>query len=74
MILDTHIRVGGAIGSNLQLANCPKLTGLVNPDCIAASLLVHITSKASAYFENNWFWVEDHVGYTILTDFTGKTC
>ncbi|KAH9223997.1 pectate lyase superfamily protein-domain-containing protein [Leptodontidium sp. 2 PMI_412] len=57
---DTHIRVGGAKGSDLQVANCPKQTGTVNPNCIAASLLVHITSQASAYFENAWFWVADH--------------
>jgi hypothetical protein len=59
---DTHIRVGGAVGSDLQSANCPKLTGKVNKNCIAASILVHITPKASAYFENTWFWVADHVG------------
>ncbi len=47
--------------SSLQAANCPKLTGSVNLNCMAASLLVRITSKASAYFENTWFWVADHV-------------
>lgn len=62
---DTHIRVGGAIGSDLQAINCPKLTGKVNDDCIAAAMLVHITSKASAYFENTWFWVADHVRYLL---------
>lgn len=58
---DTHIRVGGALGSNLQSSNCPKLSGTVNKNCIAASMLVHITATASAYFENTWFWVADHV-------------
>ncbi|KAK2759213.1 hypothetical protein CKAH01_16720 [Colletotrichum kahawae] len=58
---DTHIRVGGQAGSNLQAGDCPKNTGSVNPDCVAAALLVHITSEASAYFENAWFWVADHV-------------
>lgn len=58
---DTHIRVGGAIGSDLRATDCPKLTGKVRSECIAAALLVHITPRASAYFENTWFWVADHV-------------
>ncbi|KAJ3493593.1 hypothetical protein NLG97_g4634 [Lecanicillium saksenae] len=57
---DTHVRVGGARGSDLQASDCPKLTGKVNKNCIAASMLVHITKQASAYFENTWFWVADH--------------
>ncbi len=66
---DTHIRVGGALGSDLQSSNCPKLTGKVNKNCIAASMLVHITAQASAYFENTWFWVADHVRwYSHLTN------
>ncbi len=51
------------MGSSLQAANCPKLSGSVNSNCVAASLLVRITSKASAYFENTWFWVANHVRY-----------
>ncbi|KXG46668.1 Pectin lyase fold/virulence factor [Penicillium griseofulvum] len=57
---DSHIRIGGAIGSNLQKDDCPKQTGSVNPDCIAASLLLHLTPKSSAYMENIWVWVADH--------------
>ncbi|KAH8817294.1 glucan 1,3-beta-glucosidase GLUC78 precursor [Xylogone sp. PMI_703] len=49
---DSHFRVRGAIGSNLQAANCPTLTGSVNSDCIAASILVYIT--------NIWAWTADH--------------
>lgn len=63
---DSHIRVGGAAGTGLQASDCPKLTGNLNPKCMAASMLVHITSKASAYFENNWFWVADHVSFSLL--------
>lgn len=63
---DTHIRIGGAIGSELQAGNCPKLTGNIQKSCVAASMLVHITSKASAYFENTWFWVADHVKSILL--------
>ncbi|KAF7946088.1 uncharacterized protein EAE97_005126 [Botrytis byssoidea] len=57
---DTHIRVGGAIGSDLQLADCPKLSGEINSQCLAASLLFHMTQKSSGYIENSWMWVADH--------------
>lgn len=53
MLLDTHIRVGGAIGSDLQTSDCPKLSGSVNPSCMAASLLFHMTLQSSGYFENS---------------------
>ncbi|KAJ5552813.1 pectin lyase-like protein [Penicillium frequentans] len=56
---DSHFRVGGAKGSELQADKCPKGGG-INMDCIAASALLHITSKASAYIENSWAWVADH--------------
>lgn len=58
--LDTHIRVGGAIGSGLQKTECPKLTGSIDRNCIAASLLMHLTPKSSAYIANSWIWVADH--------------
>ncbi|RLL97668.1 hypothetical protein CFD26_105896 [Aspergillus turcosus] len=57
---DSHIRVGGAIGSNLQREQCPKQTGRVNPGCIAASLLLHLTPSSTPYLENVWTWVADH--------------
>ncbi|KAH8589167.1 family 55 glycoside hydrolase [Bisporella sp. PMI_857] len=57
---DTHFRLGGAVGSQLQVANCPKLTGSVNPNCIAGSLMLRLTSRSSAYLENIWAWVADH--------------
>ncbi|KAK1145845.1 hypothetical protein N8T08_003791 [Aspergillus melleus] len=56
---DSHFRVGGAIGSNLQRGDCPK-TGGVNSKCKAASLLLHLTPKSSAYLENIWLWTADH--------------
>ncbi|KAM7192998.1 Exo-beta-1,3-glucanase [Rhypophila sp. PSN 637] len=55
---DTHIRVGGALGSDLDHSNCPKLG--FSEACITASLLLHVTSKSSGYFENVWAWVADH--------------
>ncbi|GAT20988.1 hypothetical protein RIB2604_00900080 [Aspergillus luchuensis] len=57
--LDSHFRVGGAVGSELQGDKCPKGGG-INTDCIGASALLHVTSKASAYIENSWAWVADH--------------
>lgn len=57
---DSHIRVGGAAGSNLQLAQCPKLSGQVNLNCKAASLMLHLKPNSTAYIENMWAWVADH--------------
>ncbi|KAF8549350.1 glycoside hydrolase family 55 protein [Imleria badia] len=55
---DTHIRLGGAIGTNLQSADCPS--GSVNAACQAAFLGIHLTAKSSAYFEGTWVWTADH--------------
>ena len=55
---DAHIRVGGAIGSDLAFEDCPKF-GFSNL-CITAAMLLHVTSRASGYFENVWAWVADH--------------
>ncbi|KAI1278523.1 exo-1,3-beta-D-glucanase [Xylaria sp. FL0933] len=57
---DSHFRVGGAKGSGLQAADCPKLTGKVNPNCIAGSMLLHMTESSSGYLENIWAWAADH--------------
>lgn len=57
---DSHFRVGGAAGTNLQLSNCPAGASSVNKNCMAASMLFHVTSKASGYFENVWAWTADH--------------
>lgn len=55
---DSHFRIGGAAGSDLTLADCPK-TGIYSK-CEAASMLLHITSESSGYFENIWAWTADH--------------
>ncbi|KAF3925329.1 hypothetical protein ABW20_dc0108892 [Dactylellina cionopaga] len=57
---DTHVRIGGARGTQLQAENCPKLTGTQKPECMSASMLLHMTKQSSAYLENCWFWVADH--------------
>ncbi|GJN66193.1 hypothetical protein PLICBS_000209 [Purpureocillium lilacinum] len=57
---NSPVRLGGSVGSNLQAKNCPKLSGTVNPKCIAASLLIHLTPTSSAYLDNIWAWTADH--------------
>ncbi|KAJ5130998.1 Peptidoglycan-binding Lysin subgroup, partial [Penicillium bovifimosum] len=57
---DSHFRVGGAKGSSLQTSQCDKSDTAVNSACVAASLLLHITSQSSAYLENIWAWTADH--------------
>ncbi|KAK4238207.1 pectate lyase superfamily protein-domain-containing protein [Achaetomium macrosporum] len=56
---DSHIRVGGAKGSDLQKAECPK-TAQNTAGCAAASLMMRMTEKSSGYLENVWMWVADH--------------
>ncbi|KAJ5613709.1 hypothetical protein N7528_007363 [Penicillium herquei] len=57
---DSHFRVGGAKGSNLQATDCPKGSGSVNDNCIAAALMLRLTHSSSAYLENVWVWTADH--------------
>jgi Pectate lyase superfamily protein len=58
---DVHARVGGATGTGLTHTECPPITTGTNPvSCQAASLLLHVTKKASGYFDNMWLWVADH--------------
>ncbi|KAJ3491615.1 hypothetical protein NLG97_g5561 [Lecanicillium saksenae] len=55
---DSHFRVGGALGTDLDMATCPKFSN--NAACMAASLLFRVKSQANGYFENVWAWVGDH--------------
>ncbi|RWA10633.1 hypothetical protein EKO27_g4493 [Xylaria grammica] len=55
---DSHFRVGGALGSDLDLAKCPKFSN--NAECVAASLMFRLTAQSNGYFENVWAWVSDH--------------
>ncbi|KAG8161147.1 hypothetical protein KVR01_009411 [Diaporthe batatas] len=60
-IWDSHIRVGGAVGSGLRASDCPKqASGDIKSGCKAASLMVHLTKGSTAYMENVWAWVADH--------------
>ncbi|KAH7925008.1 glycoside hydrolase family 55 protein [Leucogyrophana mollusca] len=55
---DSHIRLGGAIGTDLQVSQCPIST--INPSCQAAFLGLHLTPGSSAYLEGTWVWTADH--------------
>lgn len=68
---DSHFRVGGASGTDLQLADCPKLTGDIDKGCMAATLLLHLTTDSSGYFENVWAWYAPPT-FTLLSDFLGN--
>ena len=60
---DVHMRIGGSDGTSLQSNTCaknPNVTANYNPSCEGAFLLLHVTTKATIYLENNWFWVADH--------------
>ncbi|CCU98466.1 Exo-B-1,3-glucanase (GH55-family)-like protein [Malassezia sympodialis ATCC 42132] len=58
-MFDVHIRLGGFAGSELELAQCPR-----DAPCEALPhacfLSMHITPKASGYFQNVWVWTADH--------------
>ncbi|KAL2015521.1 hypothetical protein VTK56DRAFT_5338 [Thermocarpiscus australiensis] len=56
---DSHVRIGGTVGSDLQFSDCPASSSVAS-SCFGASLMMHITSGASGYFENNWLWTADH--------------
>ncbi|KAF3196898.1 hypothetical protein TWF679_003893 [Orbilia oligospora] len=64
---DSHFRVGGATGSDLRMAECPK--GSVYNECKAASMLLHLQPGSSGYFENIWAWTADH---DLDTPVTGR--
>ena len=60
---DVHMRIGGSAGTGLQSDKCsknPTLIAAANTGCEGAFLLLHVTSQATIYLENNWFWVADH--------------
>ncbi|KAG6854914.1 hypothetical protein C0991_009737 [Blastosporella zonata] len=56
---DSHIRLGGAAGTELELATCPPGATDIAP-CMAAFLALHLTSGSSAYLEGTWVWLADH--------------
>ncbi|GLB43041.1 putative glycoside hydrolase family 55 protein [Lyophyllum shimeji] len=57
---DTHIRLGGTAGTNLEASQCPSSGAGGIPNCYAAFLSLHITPGATGYFEGLWAWLADH--------------
>ncbi|KAH0580279.1 hypothetical protein H2248_001793 [Termitomyces sp. 'cryptogamus'] len=57
---DTHIRLGGALGTNLEVQQCPSSGSGVDDGCYAAFLALHIQPSATAYLEGLWAWLADH--------------
>lgn len=60
---DTHWRIGGSNGTLLQSNNCtkdPSVAHGVNPTCLGAFMLLHVTTTGSLLMSNNWGWVADH--------------
>jgi glucan 1,3-beta-glucosidase len=56
---DSHIRIGGAKGTNTDIKTCPA--GSTNyAACSASYLGLHLTAKSSAYLEGTWIWTADH--------------
>ncbi|TRM62663.1 glycoside hydrolase family 55 protein [Schizophyllum amplum] len=55
---DCHIRLGGAKGTNLQVAQCPQ--GSNSANCASAYLALHLTPQSTAYLESTWVWNADH--------------
>jgi hypothetical protein len=60
VVTDSHFRIGGAAGTDLQLKDCPAKSGSVKTSCIAGTMMLHLTPSSSAYLENIWAWVADH--------------
>ncbi|KAI0797623.1 exo-beta-1,3-glucanase [Abortiporus biennis] len=55
---DTHIRLGGSAGTNLQIGDCPS--GSDSNTCMTAFLGLHLTPSSNAYIEGTWVWLADH--------------
>jgi glucan 1,3-beta-glucosidase len=59
---DSHVRIGGSLGTKLDSINCPTTQGAnPKPECYGVFLMFHATSSSKGiYLENTWFWVADH--------------
>lgn len=72
---DTHWRIGGSAGTQLQQDVCIKTPQLQktagDPEftrCAGAFMLFHLTPQADGYFENMWGWTADRmIPFLILT-------
>lgn len=57
---DSHIRIGGFAGSNLEAEQSPSRVPTVAESGRAGFLGLHITKHASCYASNVWVWIGDH--------------
>lgn len=71
---DSHIRLGGAAGTNLQDGQCPNSGAGGTTNCFAAFLALHLTSQSTAYLEGTWVWLADHDldGNSQISIFSGR--
>ncbi|KAJ7582651.1 exo-beta-1,3-glucanase [Mycena floridula] len=72
---DSHIRLGGAAGTNLE-SQCPSSGSGGTTPCFAAFLGLHLTTSSSAYLEGTWVWLADHDldgnGITQISLYSGR--
>lgn len=61
---DTHWRIGGSNGTQLDYSTCPKAPDQVHgadPACWCTFLVLHVTASArNILFSNLWQWISDH--------------
>ncbi|KAJ6581152.1 exo-beta-1,3-glucanase [Mycena capillaripes] len=73
---DSHVRLGGATGTNLQNSNCPSSGSGGFDNCYAAFLGLHLTASSTAYLEGAWVWLADHDldgdGTTQISLYSGR--
>jgi len=73
---DTHIRLGGAAGTDLETAQCPSSGSGGTTNCFAAFLALWLTPGSTAYLEGTWVWLADHDldgdGVSQLEIFSGR--
>ena len=52
---DVHTSIGGFVGSNLQVAQCPVTASstAINTNCIAAYMTMHVTPSAGGLYMEN---------------------
>ncbi|KAF7311538.1 hypothetical protein MKEN_01056200 [Mycena kentingensis (nom. inval.)] len=57
---NSHVRLGGAKGTNLLETQCPSSGAGGTANCMAAWAAFHLTKQSSAYLEGTWVWLADH--------------
>ncbi|KAJ7837009.1 exo-beta-1,3-glucanase [Mycena olivaceomarginata] len=73
---DSHIRLGGTAGTNLQASQCPSSGSGGTTNCMAAYAGLHLTASSSVYLEGTWVWLADHdldsSGQTQISLYSGR--